>query len=123
MRFVCYPRAAILLAALTWAMLAAPAYAGDPLGTTGPFRSFAWENCEAGVAHQFRGACDPPAVDPSLPMAKQSATHVERALKLIALGRFPQARESLDAAVSADSRNVSALKLRARMAIPGNIRD
>jgi hypothetical protein len=109
MRFVRCPCAALLLAALTEFMLAAPADAGDPLGTTGPFRSSSWENCEAGAAQQFRGACDPPAVDPSLPMAKQSAAHVERALKLIALGRFPQAREGLDAAVSADPRNVSAL--------------
>jgi hypothetical protein len=35
-------------------------------------------------------------------------------------GRVPQARESLDAAVKADARNILALKLRARIEIFGN---
>jgi tetratricopeptide (TPR) repeat protein len=98
----------------------APTYAGDPIGTSGPFRSSAWARCDAGVVAQFNGACDPAPVDPTLPATRQSLAHVERALTLISLGRVEQARESLDAAVRADSRNVTALKLRARIAIPGN---
>jgi tetratricopeptide (TPR) repeat protein len=112
--------AAVLIAPLACSVPNAPAQAGDPLGTAGPFRSSAWAKCAAGVVEQFRGACDPPAVDPALPAIDQSKAHVERAVTLISLGRIPQAHESLNAAVSADPRNLMALKLRARIAIPGN---
>jgi tetratricopeptide (TPR) repeat protein len=101
--------APFLLAALAFP---AAAYARDPLGTAGPFRSVGYVQCEG---NWEQGACDPAPVDPGLLPAQQSGAHVDRALKLIALARLPQARESLDAAVKADPSNVSALKLRARV--------
>ena len=105
----------ILLLALTGLACPSLAWAGDPLGTAGPFRSTAWAPCEAGVVAQFTGACDPPPVDPKTPSDRLSQAHVDRALKLVSLGRVPQARAALDEAVRADARNITALKLRARI--------
>ena len=110
----------LTLTALTWPSLA---WAGDPLGTAGPFRSTAWARCEAGVVAQFTGACDPPPVDPKTPSDRLSQAHVDRAIKLLSLGRGLQARAALDEAVRADARNITALKLRARTALPGNGND
>jgi tetratricopeptide (TPR) repeat protein len=99
----------LLMAALAFPAVAA---AGDLIGTTGPLRSAGYVPCDGAWA---QGACDPPPVDANLTAAEQSQAHVGRALKLIALARMPQARENLDAAVKADPRNISALKLRARV--------
>src|SRR5712671_166468 len=110
----------ILLLALTALTWPSSAWAGDPLGTAGPFRSTAWAPCEAGVVVQFTGACDPPPVDPKTPSDRLSQAHVDRALKLVSLGRVPQARAALDEAVRADARNITALKLRARIPDRGN---
>jgi len=107
---------AVLVAFILWASPAGAA--SDPLGSAGPFRSVAWAQCPAGPVEQ--GACDPAPVDPGLPPARQSRAHVARALTLISFGRMPQARESVDAAVKLDPRNVSALKLRARFELPGD---
>jgi tetratricopeptide (TPR) repeat protein len=96
----------------------APALARDQLGTAGSFRSMGWAPCDKGIPAQFRGACDPEPVDPSLPAAERSNAEVERALKLISIVRLEQAREALDAAARIDPKNVTALKLRARLALP-----
>jgi len=96
------------------------ALAADPLGTAGPFRSVGWGRCETGVQAQFTGACDPPPVEESLPAAKRSQAHYERAIRLLSLVRMEQARRAVDAAIASDPNNVLALKLRARMNIPGD---
>jgi tetratricopeptide (TPR) repeat protein len=79
-----------------------------------------WVQCDAGPIAQFEGVCDPPDVNTALPATGQARAHVARALTLISLGRIPQARQSLDAAVKLDPRNLAAFKLRARSQIPGN---
>lgn len=117
-------RAAILGAtvALGWMLDPARASASDPLGSAGEFRLVGWVHCQAGPAARFPGACDPAPVDSTRPAAEQSQAHVARARELLALGRFPQAREAVDAAIKLDPRNVSAFKLRARFEIPGDTR-
>ena len=107
----------LLLVALVWT---GSAQARDPLGTAGPLRSTGWAKCDAGIKAQLEGACDPLPVDTSLPGPQQSKAHVERTIALLGLLRMQQARESLDAAIRADDRNVAAYKLRARINIPGN---
>src|SRR6476620_10419268 len=100
------------LAVIVWTGMT-PAHARDPLGTAGPLRSAGWAKCDAGVLAAMKGACDPAPVDESLPAERKSQALVARAVALISLLRLPQARESLDAAIQADGRNVSAFKLRA----------
>jgi tetratricopeptide (TPR) repeat protein len=105
--------------ALGWLLEPAEAFAGDPLGTAGAFRKVAWAQCQAGVLAQFRGACDPAPVDANLPAAQQSQAHMTRARELLSLGRVPQSRDAVDAAIKLDPRNVAAFKLRARFEMPG----
>jgi tetratricopeptide (TPR) repeat protein len=95
----------------------APALARDQLGTAGTLRSMGWAPCDQGIPAQFRGACDPAPVDPSLPAVARSNAEVERALKLISIVRLEQAREALDSAARIDPKNLNALKLRARLAL------
>jgi tetratricopeptide (TPR) repeat protein len=97
------------------------AAAANSLGTAGPFRMVGTETCPAGFLAQLQGKCDPPPVDPKLAPQLRSAAEVQRALKLIALARMDQAKSALDAAIAADASNVTAYKLRARLAIPASL--
>ncbi len=114
-------RLQLVLGLGVWLAGAGPALAADRLGTAGPFRSVGWADCGANYADQMQGACDPPAVDPSLPPAPQSDAHIERAIRLLSLLRMEQARSAIEQAVTTDPRNAAALLLRARFALPGNL--
>jgi len=110
----------LLLGALAVTMFTinSGAAAEDSLGTAGPLRFVATAPCPAGMLAQLQGKCDPPPVDPKLGPHARSAAEVQRAYKLIALVRMKQAKDALDAAIVADPNNVTAYKLRARLAIP-----
>jgi tetratricopeptide (TPR) repeat protein len=97
------------------------AAAANSLGTAGPIRTAGTETCPAGFLAQLHGKCDPPPVDSKLAPQPRSAAEVQRALKLIALARMDQAKSALDAAIATDPNNVTAYKLRARLAIPTSL--
>lgn len=92
------------------------ASASDPLGTAGKFRTIMVGNCDKPMLERLRGACDPPPVDPGLPLSEQVEAHLARARRLVALIRMEQARAAADSAVALDPTNVAALKFRARLA-------
>jgi tetratricopeptide (TPR) repeat protein len=105
----------ILAVALLCAAAAGPLLAGDSIGTAGRLRGTAIETCGAPIQDQFQGACDPAPVSDKLPAAQQASAHVERANKLIRLGRIEQAYQAANDALGADPRHADALVLRVRI--------
>ena len=97
-----------------------PAVAYDKIGTAGPIRTFGGAHC---AKNEAQGECDPPEVDATLPLKQRVQARVERALGLIALLRTKQAMQELDAAVAEAPEASSALLLRARLKVPGQLTD
>jgi tetratricopeptide (TPR) repeat protein len=101
--------------------LAVPCFAADPLGTAGPIRSAGGNTCNGDFAATMRGACDPPPVASTLSAERRSQARVARARSLVALLRMEQAVLELDAAITEDQANSSALLLRGRLKIPARL--
>ncbi|MGJ4993943.1 tetratricopeptide repeat protein [Bradyrhizobium sp. HKCCYLS3077] len=93
----------------------------DAVGTAGPIRSFGSRRCDLGYAARQRGECDPPAIASALPAELRSRQRVDRARELIQLLRTEPALEELNTAIVEDPANASALLLRARLRIPGQL--
>jgi len=101
-------------------LLSVPSHAEDALGTAGPIRSFGGK-CQLPYAAVQRGECDPPEIAASLPAEDRSRQRVARARALVEVARLPQAISELDVAITEQPGNVSALLLRARLRIPGQL--
>lgn len=95
----------------------AAAEAPIKMGTAGLYRGVPATNCGQPVDAQMQGACDPPPVSESLPLAEKVQAHIVRAEQLITLIRMPQAGAAADQAVTLDPNNFAALKFRARLAL------
>src|SRR5262249_60022067 len=72
----------------------------------------------ASSEQQTQDACDPHAVNASLPAPQRSRAHMERAVTLVSLLRMEQAKRAANEAVAADPKNAAAWLLRARLALP-----
>lgn len=104
------------LAFLSFALaLASPAWAADPIGTAGSFRSVGWAQCQAQYQEWKQGACDPAPVDATLAGPPLARAHIERSIALLAQTRTEEALKAANAAVAIDPSNVSSLTFRGRL--------
>lgn len=86
----------------------------DP-GTWGPFKVLGGQPFE--FKKWERGELDPPPVADELRGIRSAEAHIARAKALLRIGRGPQMREALDAAIRIDPANVEARHLRARLSL------